>query len=1102
MKRWNKVKNIALFIMIVMSFITLGTVMASTVIQDEGVYKVTNEKSKIIDSIEITKTKFIKDKETKVGIRKKGSFKNGKIEISTSNSNILQVIDNEKLIVKGVSYGSCELIVKHDTGVIVKKTVYVQPKSIYVYDENDERIKSSIQLEKNSSIKVTLKDSDGQVLNGVTYKSKNEAKVQVDSSGRITAISGSKSAIKIEATYCGKKINIKVIPQEKVQGILAIDNITIPVKKSVSISKYATVNPITANNTKLKGKSENESIAKINGSKIVGVSEGVTYVNVISAENEEITSRIRINVVSNEQYDENIINDSLSDDEELVLVSGKEEILDNLTEQIKNVCTLKSSNSSIVSVSNDENILKVTGKRAGSAKVYIILNGVVYKEISVRVLAEEVDDVTKSKILNNTYQEIESIELPVDSKTQKQIKQYDMEVDCGYVISANIKPYNYDKEDLKYEITGAQKDFFTIYEQGDNYLVKASEIGKSADLIISSKLNPKINVKIKLRSYEGEIAQISFLDTELKIDYNEVGFSKVPLYVAITTQNGKYYNPESTGIYDTEVYEKLLKNVKLEIDNQDYILAGGQNILSGIKLKGNSSGSGIIRAVCGDVSAEIRYNAIGQKYDKVKDIKFAKSQYNLYDMNVYTFYPDIIMESGKVYKGSEEYNNITSEYQDLLQNVYLEEINYDYGSKGYKTTRDVLSITSDKKSAKAISSGICKLKIVYQDDNIKLDDMADINVELKEPAAASSLPYYQGQIVINDYRFLGKSEYGTTTGGKSKLYKAGTEVYVLAKDPKSNKCWAKYNNETFEISTANMIKYAPDTSGVASSVYATRYLAKGVVIRVGPGDSYRSVIEITNNGSKIKEITEYKDGWALVEYAEKYGYVRSENIYLTKNNVNNSDMHNGINVYNSNGSVNDDRMIELQKSLEKQYNLVAAPTDLSDSGTAVTLNDKKKVKDITAASANEDFFRISYYDDDGIPRSKIKLSIYQCPWWARGRADVYLSKHGTTMKMIPMYDSKGNYIGANGDMHIDVYGEGKYFASGSTPKENSLAVYEGGSNGGHVAYVEAVDNVNQFYYISHSGTAKKWFGITKLRFGASPWGYTLLGFVYLDQPAR
>lgn len=55
---------------------------------------------------------------------------------------------------------------------------------------------------------------------------------------------------------------------------------------------------------------------------------------------------------------------------------------------------------------------------------------------------------------------------------------------------------------------------------------------------------------------------------------------------------------------------------------------------------------------------------------------------------------------------------------------------------------------------------------------------------------------------------------------------------------------------------------------------------------------------------------------------------------------------------------------------------------------------------------------------------------------------------------------------------------------------------------GHVAYVEAVDTVNKNVYISHAGAGYSWYGVEKFTFDEmkTVWGYTLLGYVYLDSP--
>lgn len=186
-----------------------------------------------------------------------------------------------------------------------------------------------------------------------------------------------------------------------------------------------------------------------------------------------------------------------------------------------------------------------------------------------------------------------------------------------------------------------------------------------------------------------------------------------------------------------------------------------------------------------------------------------------------------------------------------------------------------------------------------------------------------------------------------------------------------------------------------------------------------------------------------------------------------------SDSGISINVYNDDGTVNAEKIQELQLALENAHGLVTG--SLSGNNIGGEYN-KESCEKVTGT-----YLGFNKWDGH-IPRGKLGGIIYQCPWWANGRAS----------------EVNGKRISIEGhakDMYENAQSRYKV---GSTPKQNSLVVYNGGTYG-HVAYVEAVDEVNKCYYISHAGSGKSWFGIQKIAFGSAPWSsYTLKGFIYLD----
>lgn len=186
-------------------------------------------------------------------------------------------------------------------------------------------------------------------------------------------------------------------------------------------------------------------------------------------------------------------------------------------------------------------------------------------------------------------------------------------------------------------------------------------------------------------------------------------------------------------------------------------------------------------------------------------------------------------------------------------------------------------------------------------------------------------------------------------------------------------------------------------------------------------------------------------------------------------------------LYNSDGTVNEEKILDLQVTLEKQHNLVSADRNLS-TGYGNNIGgeyNKENCEKVTGT-----YLGFKYWDEE-LPRSNLNGIVYQCPWWANGRASEVYGK-----KIV---------IAGNA---IDMYPNGaKKYKTGATPKANSMVIYDNNTVYGHVAYVEAVDNVNKYYYISHAGSGKSWFGIQKIPFGSAPWsGYTQKGFVYLDEP--
>lgn len=221
-----------------------------------------------------------------------------------------------------------------------------------------------------------------------------------------------------------------------------------------------------------------------------------------------------------------------------------------------------------------------------------------------------------------------------------------------------------------------------------------------------------------------------------------------------------------------------------------------------------------------------------------------------------------------------------------------------------------------------------------------------------------------------------------------------------------------------------------------------------------------------NGGHSLPGVrTRKQDQWVLF----KYGYYRPLKEYWKENAVFSGDL------YNDDGSVNEEKMEEHRSSLEAYFGLPTGKVsimwqDVSVSGYTPT-KEANSLNTMGGAAWN-----------------------YQCTWWANVRANYYLK-------------SKGGSILPNRS-----YGNGKevattltqYFNSGDTPKPNSVfSMTNCGGGYGHVAYVEAVDTVNGYYYVSHCGSGDYWHGINKVKIGNVPCGtLTDAGYIYLDSPKQ
>lgn len=167
----------------------------------------------------------------------------------------------------------------------------------------------------------------------------------------------------------------------------------------------------------------------------------------------------------------------------------------------------------------------------------------------------------------------------------------------------------------------------------------------------------------------------------------------------------------------------------------------------------------------------------------------------------------------------------------------------------------------------------------------------------------------------------------------------------------------------------------------------------------------------------------------------------------------------GMDLYNADGSVNEEAIKELENKMTTEY------LGLTSTGN-VTHKNKARVAD---------------WLQEGL--------IFQCPWWAVGRANYFLKQIGSDKRMV-RDDGKDVITNPTNVANFEV---------GNEPRANSIICWgsKSGNQYGHIAYIEAVDKDGTIYF-SHAGGGKRWLGISKLNKGSYDYaGMPFLGFMYL-----
>ena len=369
----------------------------------------------------------------------------------------------------------------------------------------------------------------------------------------------------------------------------------------------------------------------------------------------------------------------------------------------------------------------------------------------------------------------------------------------------------------------------------------------------------------------------------------------------------------------------------------------------------------------------------------------------------------------------------------------------------------------------------CKYKVTVEDNKVSLGSKAVTTVTKKTTCPS----YLDDKTNINGYwvvDFIGEPDVKNINMNKNSNYKCSGAValyyanVILGKNPSKSAITSAYVSSSSETTTNfpgggyeykkcgsydeqiktiydEILKGNPVPLPVKNSsgqaVYVLAYAIKANAAKNGKVLAKDIAVIDTKTGG-YTNLNAY--------YVYTPGGVETYALATRKQTV----QIEGMNLYNSNGSVNENKIKELQNYLTNMVGL-----------------------------------RDGAYMYD-------RFDYLQCPWWAYVRASQYLGRP------YPSLYASGN----NGAQWYKNNKELGYFSYGKTPQPNSIVVWPktgSGGSAGHVGYVEAVDTVNKKMYVSHAGGGNSWYGIQKMNYNHLLGGIrnnTPTGFIYLDEPLK
>ena len=251
-----------------------------------------------VKKIQISKNVLAVQKGKTVNIKatvKPKNASNKKLKYKTSNKKIATV--NSKGKVKGIKNGTVTITVTAADGSKKKATCKVGVYTAKIKKATVSPSKKTLNVGQTVTLKTKIKSPSKGAVNLFTWTSSNKKVASVDAKGKVKALkAGTATIIGTAADGSKKKVTCKITVKQPVKKVTIAPSST-QVTEGQKVKLKVNVSPANASNKKVTWKSNNTSIATVDGNGVVtGKKAGNATITATAADGSGKSASATVNV--------------------------------------------------------------------------------------------------------------------------------------------------------------------------------------------------------------------------------------------------------------------------------------------------------------------------------------------------------------------------------------------------------------------------------------------------------------------------------------------------------------------------------------------------------------------------------------------------------------------------------------------------------------------------------------------------------------------------------------------------------------------------------------------------------------------------------------